>query len=63
MKTRKEKMSIPLSLDGCEQVFKQCNIPPETYMKWTIGEIFEFAINLAKRHNISVDEIVIDPLG
>lgn len=52
--TRKQK---PISLDGCQQVFKQCNIPFEEYSQWDIYDIFKKAEELANEHNLLVDEV------
>ena len=62
MKKVTRKWDRPISLAGCEYVFKQCNISKEDYSQWTTTEIFKKARELAKENNIIVEEVAFEPL-
>lgn len=60
MKIVNVSVNKPISLAGCEQVFKMMNIPAEEYCRWNIGKIFDEAERLAKEYNLSIKEVKID---
>lgn len=60
MKTIMKKVYKPISLSGCEQVFKQMGISKSEYSKWSIGEIFSKAEKLCKDNDLSIEEVFVD---
>ena len=62
MKMKKKKVSKPISLAGCLQIFAKAGIPETTYSNWGIGKIFDEAERMAMSENIICEELFIDIL-
>lgn len=56
----KKRKQAPISLGGCEQLFKSCKIPFEIYKNWNFGQIFDFAELIHDCTKIKVDETYIE---
>lgn len=57
MKERKQK---PVSLGGCERIFKECEMPFSLYKNWTWKEIFDFAELIYEKIGVKASECYIN---
>lgn len=60
MKTKIMKNNKPVSLAGCQQIFKKAGVSFEEYKNLTLFEIFDKAEKIVKEQNIICDEIYVD---
>ncbi len=54
------KKNKVISLAGCEQIFKELNVPKEIYSDWNIIQIFDFAEILQEKYEVEVKETTIN---
>ncbi len=52
-----KKKNKVISLAGCEQIFKELNVPKTIYSDWNIIQIFDFAEILQEKYEIDTKEV------